>query len=99
MEDKSKKQSERATVCRAVAEEFALPEAEISSDVFLAAQWQGEAEEGAVILVQTGDALPAGDTEEVAESWMRVNDWLEEQGVDLYAEVKSDAVVAFYRFS
>ena len=44
------------------------------------------------------DALPLGDTEEAAESWMRVNDWLEEQGVGLYCEVKSAEIVAFYRF-
>ena len=29
---------------------------------------------------------------------MRVNDWLEEQGVGLYCEVKSAEIVAFYRF-
>ena len=98
MEDNTGEQAERAAVCRAVAEEFALPEADISNSVSLAADWLGEAEEGAVVLVKTGNVLPAGDTEEAAESWMRVNDWLEEQGVGLYCEVKSAEIVAFYRF-
>lgn len=99
MEGNTEEQAERAAVCRAIAEEFALPEAGISNSVYLAADWSGEAEEGAVVMVKTGDTIPAGDTEEVAESWMRVNDWLEEQGVDLYCEVKSAETVAFYRFS
>ena len=99
MQDSStEEQAERAAVCHAIAEEFALPEADISDSVYLAADWLGEAEEGAVVLVKTGDALPLGDTEEAAESWMRVNDWLEEQGVGLYCEVKSAEIVAFYRF-
>ena len=98
-EQPEEEQAERSAVCRAVAEEFALPEADISNGVFLAADWPGEVEEGAIVLVRTGNALPAGDTEESAESWMRVNDWLEEQGVDLYCEVKSAEVMAFYRFS
>jgi hypothetical protein len=100
MEDSSTdEQAARAAVCRAIAEQFALPEADFSPDVFLAADWTGEVQEGAVILVQTGSVLPAGGTEEAAESWMKVNDRLEEQGVDLYCEVKSPAVTAFYRFS
>ena len=90
---------ERAAVCRAIAEEFALPEADFANDVSLASNWPGEVQEGAVLLVKTGSALPAGGTEEGAESWMRVNDRLEKQGVGLYCEVKSDAVTAFYRFS
>ena len=99
MEDKNMDEpAERAAVLRAIAEEFALPEADISNSVYLAADWPGEAEEGAVVLVKTRDALPAGDTEEAAESWMRVNDWLEEQGVGLYCEVKGAEIVAFYRF-
>ena len=98
MEDNTGEQAERAAVCRAVAEEFALPEADISNSVSLAADWLGEAEEGAVVLVKTGNVLPADDTEEAAEAWMRVNDWLEEQGVGLYCEVKSAEIVAFYRF-
>ena len=99
MQDSStEEQAERAAVCHAIAEEFALPEADISDSVYLAADWLGEAEEGAVVLAETGDALPLGDTEEAAESWMRVNDWLEEQGVGLYCEVKSAEIVAFYRF-
>jgi len=99
MQDSStEEQAERAAVCHAIAEEFTLPEAAISNSVYLAADWPGEAEEGAVVLVETGNVLPAGDTEEAAESWMRVNDWLEEQGVGLYCEVKSAEIVAFYRF-
>ena len=99
MEDDTGEQAERAAVCRAIAEEFGLPEADFSNDIFLAADWPGEVEEGATVLVRTGAAFPAGETEEAAEAWMRVNDRLEEQGVDLYCEVKSDAVTAFYRFS
>ena len=98
-EQAKEEQAERAAVCRAIAEEFALPEADISNSVSLAADWPGEAEEGAVVLVKTGDALPAGDTEEAAKAWMRVNDWLEEQGVGLYCEVKGAEIVAFYRFN
>lgn len=90
--------AERAAVCRAIAEEFALPEADFAGDVSLAADWSGEVEEGAIVLVRTGDALPAGDTEETAESWMRINDRLEEEGVGLYCEVKSTTLTAFYRF-
>ena len=40
----TEEQAERAAVCRAVAEEFALPEADISNSVSLAADWLGEAE-------------------------------------------------------
>ena len=101
MEDKNKdldEPAERATVCRAIAEEFARPEAAFAGDVFLAADWPGEAEEGAVILVRTGNALPAGDAEEVAQRWMKVNDRLEEQGVGLYCEVKSPTLTVFYRY-
>ena len=90
---------ERAAVIRAVAQEFGLPEAGIARDVYLAADWPGEVEPGAVVLAQTGKTLPMGDSEEVAQSWMKVNDRMEEQGVDLYAEVKSPTVTAFYRFS
>ena len=64
----------------------------------LVSDWPGEVEEGAVLLVKTNAAIPAADTDEAAESWMRVIDWLEEQGVGLYAEVKIAEVVAFYRF-
>ena len=100
MEDRNtEEQEERAAVCRAIAEEFTLSEADFAGNVFLAADWTGEVEEGAVVLVQTGNALPAGDSEEVGQSWMKVNDRLEEQGVDLYSEVKSPAITAFYRFS
>src|ERR1700712_181218 len=100
MEDgKTEEQTERTAVCHAIAEEFSLPEADVAGNVYLAANWPGEVEEGAVVLVQTGNALPAGDTEEVAQSWMRVNDRLEEQGVDLYCEVKRPTITAFYRFS
>ena len=95
----TEEQAERAAVCRAVAEEFALPEADFAGDVFLAADWPGEAQEGAFVLVQTGGALPAGGAEEVIQHWMKVNDRLEEQGEDLYCEVKSDTITAFYRFS
>lgn len=91
-------QAERAAVCRAIAEQFALPEADFAEDLYLAADWPGEVPEGAIILVQTGNALPAGDAEEVVQSWMKVNDRLEEQGVGLYCEVKSAALTAFYRF-
>jgi hypothetical protein len=100
MEDSgTDEQAERAAICRAIAEEFAMPEDEFAAGVYLAADWPGELQEGAVVLVHTGNMLPAGDTEEVAQSWMQVNDRLEEQGVDLYAEVKSPSVTAFYRFS
>lgn len=91
-------QEERTAVCRAVAKEFALPEVDCDGSVFLAADWPGEVEEGAVLLVQTGNALPSGDTGEVAQAWMRVNDRLEEEGVGLYCEVKSATLTAFYRF-
>jgi len=96
--DEQNEQAERAAVCRAIAEEFALPEADFSNDVSLAADWTGEVEEGAVLLVRTGNTLPAGDAEEIAQSWMKVNDRLEEQGVGLYCEVKSATLTAFYRF-
>jgi len=90
--------AERAAVCRAIAEQFALPEADFAGGVYLAADWTGEVEEGAVVLVRTGNALPAGDAETVAQHWMKVNDRLEEQGVGLYCEVKSATLTAFYRF-
>ena len=96
---KTDEQAERAVLCRTIAEEFALPESDFAGDVYLAADWPGEVQEGAVIVVLTGKALPTGDTDEIAEAWMRVNDRLEEQGVDLYAEIKSPDVTAFYRFS
>jgi hypothetical protein len=100
MEDSgTDEEAERAAICRAIAEEFALPEDEFADSVYLAADWTGDTQAGAVVLVQTGNTLPASDTEEVAQSWMNVNDRLEEQGVDLYAEVKSSSVTAFYRFS
>ena len=101
MEDKSKdmdEPAERAAVCRAIAEQFALPEADFSQDVVLAADWTGEVPEGAVLLVKTGSALPSGDAEAVAQSWMKVNDRLEEQGVGLYCEVKSATLTVFYRY-
>ncbi len=99
MEDKNTdERTERAAVCRAIAEEFALSEADFTGNVSLAADWSGEVEEGAVILVQTGNALPAGDAEEVIQSWMKVNDRLEEQGVGLYCEIKNPMLMAFYRF-
>ena len=90
--------TERAAVCRAIAEQFALPEAAFAGDVSLAADWPGEVPEGAVILVKTENALPAGDAGEVAQSWMKINDRLEAQGVGLYCEVKSATLTAFYRF-
>lgn len=90
--------TERAAVCRAIAEQFALPEADFSRDVSLAADWVGEVPEGAVLLVKTGSVLPAGDAEAVAQSWMKVNDRLEEQGVGLYCEVKSATLTVFYRY-
>ena len=99
IEEQNEEQAERAAVCRAIAEEFALPESVFAGDVFLTADWPGEVHEGAVIYVRTGGALPAGDTEEVIQHWMKVNDRLEEQGEDLYCEVKSDTTTAFYRFS
>lgn len=99
MKDKNMDEpTERAAVCRAIAEQFALPEADFSHEVFLAADWSGEVEEGAVVLVRTGNVLPAGDTEEVAQSWMKVNDRLEERGVGLYCEVKDPALTVFYRY-
>lgn len=99
MEDKNMDEpTERAAVCRAIAEQFALPEADFSHDVSLAADWVGEVPEGAILLVKTGSVLPAGDAEAVAQSWMKVNDRLEEQGVGLYCEVKSAALTVFYRY-
>lgn len=101
MEDKNKdmnEPTERAAVCRAVAEQFTLPEADVSEAVFLAADWPGEVPEGAILLVKTGDVIPAGDAEVVAQSWMKVNDRLEEQGVGLYCEVKGDTLTVFYRY-
>ncbi len=101
MEDKNKdmdEPTERAAVCRVIAEQFALPEADFAGDVSLAADWPGEVPEGAVLLVKTGDALPSGDAEAVAQSWMKVNDRLEEQGVGLYCEVKGAALTVFYRY-
>jgi len=100
MEDSNTdEQTERAAVCRAIAEQFGVPEADFAGDVFLTSDWPGEAQKGAVILVQTGNVLPANDPEKVVQSWMKVNDRLEEQGVDLYCEVKSRSITAFYRFS
>ena len=101
MEDKNKdmdEPAERAAVCRAVAEQFALSEGDVSDAVFLAADWPGEVPEGAVLLVKTGTVIPAGDAEAVAQSWMKVNDRLEEEGVGLYCEVKGDALTVFYRY-
>ena len=90
---------EREAVCRAIAEEFGLSESSVAEAVYLAEEWPGEVQEGAVLLVQTGRALPAGDIEEVVQSWLTINDCLEEQGVDLYSEVKTPIITAFYRFS
>jgi len=90
--------AEREAVCRTIAQEFALSESEFSHDIFLAADWPGEAEDGAIVVVKTGGALPSGGPEGVARSWMNVNDRLENCGVGLYCEVKGDTVTAFYRF-
>lgn len=92
-------QTERAAVCRAIAGEFQLSAAAVGGAVYLASEWPGEVQEGAVLLVQTGDALPAVSSEEAAQSWLNITDRLEEQGVDLYCEIKSPSVAAFYRFS
>ena len=93
-------QADRIAVCRAIEQEFNLSETAVTGAVFLAADWRGEPHPGAVILVQTGDALAAGSAEpEARQSWLNVNDRLEEQGVDLYSEIKSASVTAFYRFS
>ncbi len=97
-EEQGRTRDERAAVCRAIAEQFALPEAGFAGDVSLAADWPGEVPEGAVVLVRTGKALPAGGPEEVAQSWMQVNDRLEAAGVGLYCEIKSPMLMAFYRF-
>jgi len=92
-------QTDRTTVSRVIAREFGLPEAEVSGAVYDAFEWQGEVQKGAVVLVQTGGTFLAGTSEEIIQSWLNVNDRLEEQGVDLYSEIKSPTITAFYRFS